>query len=48
LAAWHPIARNRNLLRGILHVGVLNGLTGGRELRLYGSSPDGERSSRGA
>ncbi len=41
LAAWNPIRRNRNLLRGMLHLGVLSGLAGGRELSLYDSSPSG-------
>ena len=39
LSALRPIERNRSLLRGMLHLGVLSGLFGGRELRLYGSAP---------
>ena len=31
-----PVRRNRSVLRGIMHVGVVSGLVGVRELRLYG------------
>ena len=43
LSAFGPIARNRYLLRGLMHVGVVGGLLGIRELRQYGTgaSPDG-------
>jgi succinoglycan biosynthesis protein ExoM len=36
LTALRPVARNRNLLRGIMHAGVIGGLTGVHERRLYG------------
>lgn len=36
LAAFNPVRRNRGLLRGVMHVGVVGGLLGMRELRLYG------------
>lgn len=36
LAVFRPVCRNRSLLRGIMHLGVLSGLLGLRELRLYG------------
>lgn len=36
LGAFRPVGRNRSLLRGIMHVGVLSGLIGMREIRLYG------------
>ncbi|TGQ65575.1 MAG: glycosyltransferase family 2 protein [Mesorhizobium sp.] len=36
-----PVRRNRSVLRGIMHVGVVSGLVGVREIRLYGQpSPD--------
>jgi len=37
LTAFQPVSRNRSLLRGVMHVGVLSGLVGARELRLYGN-----------
>lgn len=37
LALFQPVSRNRSLLRGVMHMGVLSGLVGVRELRLYGS-----------
>lgn len=37
LTAFQPVSRNRSLLRGVMHMGVLSGLVGVRELRLYGS-----------
>jgi succinoglycan biosynthesis protein ExoM len=36
LVAFHPVRRNRNLLRGIMHAGVVGGLTGVNEQRQYG------------
>ncbi|MBZ9676453.1 glycosyltransferase [Mesorhizobium sp. ES1-1] len=37
-----PVRRNRSVLRGIMHVGVVSGLLGVREIRLYGQpSPQG-------
>jgi len=36
LTALQPVSRNRSLLRGVMHLGVLSGLAGARELRLYG------------
>jgi len=36
LTAFRPVARNRNLLRGIMHAGVIGGLTGVHERRHYG------------
>lgn len=38
LTAFQPVSRNRSLLRGVMHVGVLSGLVGARELRLYGNA----------
>jgi succinoglycan biosynthesis protein ExoM len=38
--AIDPVRRNRSVLRGIMHVGVVSGLVGVREIRQYGlSSP---------
>jgi succinoglycan biosynthesis protein ExoM len=37
LTALQPVSRNRSLLRGVMHLGVLSGLAGARELRLYGN-----------
>lgn len=37
LSALQPVRRNRSLLRGVMHLGVLSGLAGARELRLYGN-----------
>jgi succinoglycan biosynthesis protein ExoM len=48
VSAWRPTARNRSLLRGMLHLGVLSGLVGGRELRLYGTTPSREGGNRAA
>src|SRR5690606_7340479 len=36
LTPFHPVRRNRNLLRGIMHAGVVSGLAGMREQRHYG------------
>lgn len=36
LTAASPVRRNRSVLRGIMHVGVLCGLVGVREIRQYG------------
>lgn len=33
---FRPVARNRNVLRGIMHAGVIGGLTGVQERRHYG------------
>jgi succinoglycan biosynthesis protein ExoM len=43
-----PVRRNRSVLRGIMHVGVVSGLVGVRELRLYGQSSPGEGGKRAA
>lgn len=40
LGAFRPVCRNRSLLRGIMHVGVLSGLLGLSEIRMYGSEGD--------
>ncbi|WP_269441444.1 glycosyltransferase [Aminobacter sp. NyZ550] len=37
LTVLQPVSRNRSLLRGVMHLGVLSGLAGARELRLYGN-----------
>ncbi|MDX8506451.1 glycosyltransferase [Mesorhizobium captivum] len=39
LTAVSPVRRNRSALRGIMHVGVISGLLGGREIRQYGLTP---------
>ena len=36
VTVFRPVARNRNLLRGIMHAGVIGGLTGVEERRHYG------------
>ncbi len=36
LSAWSPVKRNRQALRGLMHVGVISGLVGVREIVLYG------------
>lgn len=36
-----PHKRNRQMLRGIMHVGAVSGLLGVREIRLYGDEPAG-------
>jgi succinoglycan biosynthesis protein ExoM len=42
--AYSAIRRNRYLLRGIMHTGVVGGLLGQREIKLYGTPvPDSER-----
>ena len=38
-----PHKRNRQVLRGIMHVGAISGLLGVREIRLYGDEPAGGR-----
>jgi succinoglycan biosynthesis protein ExoM len=38
-----PVQRNRYALRGIMHAGVVSGLFGLREIRLYGAEPVGGR-----
>jgi len=41
LTAISPVRRNRSVLRGIMHVGVISGLVGVREIRQYGlTSPE--------
>jgi succinoglycan biosynthesis protein ExoM len=45
--AW-PVRRNRSVLRGIMHVGVLSGLVGVREIRQYGVPALGDGSKRAA
>ncbi|TPN89754.1 glycosyltransferase family 2 protein [Mesorhizobium sp. CU2] len=39
LTAVSPVRRNRSVLRGIMHVGVVSGLVGVREIRQYGLAP---------
>ena len=46
--AFGPVARNRSLLRGIMHVGVVGGLLGVRELRLYGTAIPPDRARHAA
>lgn len=41
LTAISPVHRNRSVLRGIMHVGVVSGLVGVREIRQYGLAPQG-------
>ena len=43
-----PVRRNRSVLRGIMHVGVVSGLVGVREIRLYGLSSPRERNKHAA
>ena len=44
LTAVSPVRRNRSMLRGIMHVGVVSGLVGVREIRQYGLTPrEGEK-----
>ncbi|MFD1985215.1 glycosyltransferase [Mesorhizobium newzealandense] len=43
-----PIRRNRSVLRGIMHVGVVSGLVGIREIRLYGQPSPQEGGKRAA
>lgn len=38
-----PHKRNRQALRGIMHIGAISGLLGVREIRLYGDEPAGGR-----
>ncbi|MGP2490295.1 glycosyltransferase [Mesorhizobium sp. PUT5] len=38
-----PDRRNRQVLRGVMHVGVVSGLLGLREIRLYGDEPAREQ-----
>jgi succinoglycan biosynthesis protein ExoM len=44
----NPVRRNRSVLRGIMHVGVVSGLVGIREIRLYGQSSPQEGGKRAA
>jgi succinoglycan biosynthesis protein ExoM len=46
--AISPVRRNRSVLRGIMHVGVVSGLVGVRELRLYGQPSPREGGNRAA
>ncbi|UCI07712.1 glycosyltransferase [Mesorhizobium sp. B1-1-8] len=44
LTAISPVRRNRSVLRGIMHVGVVSGLVGVREIRQYGlTSQQGDK-----
>ncbi|TPK74003.1 glycosyltransferase family 2 protein [Mesorhizobium sp. B2-4-15] len=43
-----PVRRNRSVLRGIMHVGVVSGLVGIREIRLYGQPSPREGGKRAA
>ena len=40
-----PVRRNRYALRGVMHAGVVSGLLGVREIRLYGASAGGRSAS---
>jgi succinoglycan biosynthesis protein ExoM len=44
-AVW-PTRRNRSVLRGIMHAGVLSGLLGVREIRQYGMASPAEGQNR--
>ena len=44
----NPVRRNRSVLRGIMHVGVVSGLVGIREIRLYGQPSPQEGGKRAA
>lgn len=46
-AVW-PVRRNRSVLRGIMHIGVLSGLAGVSEIRQYGVPALSERPKRTA
>jgi succinoglycan biosynthesis protein ExoM len=46
-AVW-PVRRNRSMLRGIMHIGVLSGLVGVSEIRQYGVPALSERPKRTA
>jgi succinoglycan biosynthesis protein ExoM len=41
ISVFMPVARNRSVLRGIMHSGVIGGLIGFREIRQYGEAPLG-------
>lgn len=43
-----PVRRNRSVLRGIMHIGVVSGLVGIREIRLYGQPSPQEGGKRAA
>ncbi|MER8789313.1 glycosyltransferase family 2 protein [Mesorhizobium sp. M0983] len=46
--AIDPVRRNRSVLRGIMHVGVVSGLVGVREIRQYGLSSPQQGGKRAA
>ncbi|WP_421914791.1 glycosyltransferase family 2 protein [Mesorhizobium sp.] len=46
--AISPVRRNRSVLRGIMHAGVVSGLVGVRELRLYGQPTPRQGGNRAA
>lgn len=48
--AFSPVVhlRNRQMLRGVMHAGVVSGLFGGREIHLYGEESTTERRSHAA
>ncbi|TIS60405.1 MAG: glycosyltransferase [Mesorhizobium sp.] len=48
VTAVSPVRRNRSVLRGIMHVGVVSGLVGVREIRQYGLSSPQEGGKRAA
>ena len=48
LTAISPVRRNRSVLRGIMHVGVVSGLVGIREIRQYGLSSPQQGGKRAA
>jgi succinoglycan biosynthesis protein ExoM len=48
VTAVSPVRRNRSVLRGIMHIGVVSGLVGVREIRQYGLSSPHEGGKRAA
>ena len=48
VTAVSPVRRNRSMLRGIMHVGVVSGLVGIREIRQYGLSSPQQGGKRAA
>ena len=48
VTAVSPIRRNRSVLRGIMHVGVISGLVGVREIRQYGLTAPEQGGKRAA
>lgn len=48
LTAVRPVRRNRNLLRGIMHLGVVGGLVGFKEAQQYGGAAPSESAGHAA